>query len=152
MRQSLRAFARAALSSHPDTLSTGRFHSQNIQDFGGVSGRGEPGFLPGTQKHVLPSLDSYYWPLLIFTMVGTIGIVLLLKTAFQSQRHFEFLTLAEADTDHIRDSIEAKKQDSSTGVLTKANADLLKKSALFKVSLSLIILINFLESKRIFNA
>ena len=53
-------------------------------------------------------------PLILFGLVGTIGVVLLLNAAFQQQSHSEFQALAEANADYIRDSIEAKIQTGAT--------------------------------------
>jgi signal transduction histidine kinase len=59
-------------------------------------------------------------PLLLFAAVGTVGVVLLLNAAFQRQSHSEFVALAEADADYIRDTIEAE------GVMAKANTDFMR--------------------------
>jgi hypothetical protein len=60
-------------------------------------------------------MHSRHWirivgPLVLFAAVGTVGIFLLLNAASQRQSHSEFLALAEANADYIRDAIEAKNQ------------------------------------------
>jgi signal transduction histidine kinase len=47
-------------------------------------------------------------PLLIFAAVGTVGIVFLLNAALQRSSHSEFVALAEADADYLRDTVNAK--------------------------------------------
>ena len=49
-------------------------------------------------------------PLLIFAAVGTVGIVLLLNAALQRAWHSEFVSLAEADADFIRDNISVAEE------------------------------------------
>ncbi len=71
-------------------------------------------------------------PLLLFAAVGTVGMVLLLNSAFQSRSHSEFLTLAEANADYIRDAIEAKNQEGTEGASPKANADFLRDAHSFQ--------------------
>ena len=46
-------------------------------------------------------------PLLLFAVVGTVGVVLLLNAAFEHQSQSEFQSLAEVNADYIRDTIEA---------------------------------------------
>jgi hypothetical protein len=56
----LRAFAPAAIPSHPDTLSTGRSTRKTSQDFG-LEGRARRnGFLPGIQKPVSARLIRFF--------------------------------------------------------------------------------------------
>jgi hypothetical protein len=53
----LRAFAPAAIPSHPDTLSTGPLPlAKHRKTLAWTGGRGETGFLPGVQKPVSPRL------------------------------------------------------------------------------------------------
>jgi signal transduction histidine kinase len=60
-------------------------------------------------------------PLLLFAAIGTTGVVLLLKTAAQSQAHSELLALAEADADYVREAVEAVNERSAEGILMKDN-------------------------------
>jgi signal transduction histidine kinase len=71
-------------------------------------------------------------PLLIFAAVGTVGIVLLLNSAFQRQSHYEFVALAELNADYIRDSIEAKNQEDAAGIPAKANANFMRDARSFQ--------------------
>jgi signal transduction histidine kinase len=64
-------------------------------------------------------------PLLLFAMVGTVGVVLLLNAAFQRQSHSEFMALAEADADYIRDTIEAEHTEDTIGISGDARANFL---------------------------
>jgi signal transduction histidine kinase len=71
-------------------------------------------------------------PLLIFAAVGTVGMVLLLKAAYQSRSHSELLALAEADADYIRDAIDAKNQEGTEGISAKSNADFMRDAQPFQ--------------------
>lgn len=65
-------------------------------------------------------------PLLLFAAVGTVGVILLLNAAFQRVTHSEFVALAEADADFIRDTIEAKYEGVPAGAAAKSNADFMR--------------------------
>jgi signal transduction histidine kinase len=67
-------------------------------------------------------------PLLLFAAIGTVGMVLLLNAAFQRLWHSEFVALAEADADYIRDTINIKDEKSTSGVLFKADADFIREA------------------------
>src|ERR1700683_333357 len=69
-------------------------------------------------------------PLLVFAAVGTVGMVLLLNAAFQRLSHSEFVALAEANADYLRDNIKVEIDDGSKGVSTKANADFMREAHL----------------------
>jgi signal transduction histidine kinase len=71
-------------------------------------------------------------PLLLFAAAGTIGIVLLLKSAFQNQSHSEFLALAEANADYIRDSIEAKNQEGNGRISDRTNNNFISDARSFQ--------------------
>ena len=62
-------------------------------------------------------------PLLLFAALGTVGMVVLLNSAFQRLSHSEFVALAEANADYIRDNIEIKGEK---GGPAKADADFLR--------------------------
>jgi signal transduction histidine kinase len=64
-------------------------------------------------------------PLLLFAAVGTVGIVVLLNAAFQRLSHSEFVALAEANADYIRDNIEIEGKD---GVSAEANAQFMRRA------------------------
>ena len=53
-------------------------------------------------------------------------MIFLLNAAFQSRSHSEFLALAEADSDYIRDTIEAKNQAGAGGIAVKTKADFMR--------------------------
>jgi len=71
-------------------------------------------------------------PLLLFAAVGTVGLVLLLNSAFQRQSHSEFIALAETDADYIRDSIEAKNQAQAGGTPARTSAQFLSAAHSFQ--------------------
>jgi hypothetical protein len=62
-------------------------------------------------------------PLLLFAAVGTVGMVVLLNAAFQRLSHSEFVALAEANADYIRDNIEVQHEK---GDSAKADADFMR--------------------------
>jgi signal transduction histidine kinase len=55
-------------------------------------------------------------------------MVLLLNAAFQRSSHSEFVALAEANADFIRDAIEAKNHEDASGPSSKANGDFLHEA------------------------
>jgi len=65
-------------------------------------------------------------PLLLFAAIGTVGVILLLNSAFQRVTHSEFVALAEADADFIRDTIEAKYQGSPAVAEGRTQADFMR--------------------------
>jgi signal transduction histidine kinase len=65
-------------------------------------------------------------PLLLFAAVGTVGMVLLLNSAFQRLSHSEFVALAEANADFIRDNIEVENGPDGKGLSAKSGADFLR--------------------------
>src|SRR5580658_2040368 len=67
-------------------------------------------------------------PLLLFAAVGTVGMILLLSSAFQRWSHSEFVALADTDADFIRDSIEAVHGEESAADVAKANTDFLRNA------------------------
>jgi hypothetical protein len=67
-------------------------------------------------------------PLLLFAAVGTVGVILLLNSAFQRVTHSEFVALAEADADFIRDTIEAKYEAAPAGTVAKTTADFMREA------------------------
>lgn len=64
-------------------------------------------------------------PLLLFAAFGTLGMVLLLNSAFQKFSHSEFVRLAEVDADYIRDTINAQRGREAEGVSYAANSNFL---------------------------
>jgi signal transduction histidine kinase len=69
-------------------------------------------------------------PLLLFAAVGTVGMILLLNSAFQRWSHSEFVALADADADYIRDTIEATHGDEATRDSAKAKDDFMRDAQL----------------------
>jgi signal transduction histidine kinase len=65
-------------------------------------------------------------PLLLFAAVGTVGMVLLLNAAFQDLSHSEFVALAEANADYIRDNIKVEDEEGGKGPSAKANGDFMR--------------------------
>jgi signal transduction histidine kinase len=65
-------------------------------------------------------------PLLLFAAVGTVGMALLLNAAFQRLSHSEFVALAEANADFIRDNVEVGDKEPVQGLAAKANPDFLR--------------------------
>jgi signal transduction histidine kinase len=63
---------------------------------------------------------------LLFAAIGTVGVILLLNSAFQRVTHSEFVALAEADADFIRDTIEAKYQGSPAVAEGRTQADFMR--------------------------
>jgi signal transduction histidine kinase len=71
-------------------------------------------------------------PLLLFAIVGTVGVVLLLKSAFEHQSHSEFLALAEANADYIRDGIDAKNHEGAEGNSTRSGDNFISEARTFQ--------------------
>jgi signal transduction histidine kinase len=63
-------------------------------------------------------------PLLLFAAVGTVGIVVLLNAAFQRLSHSEFVALAEANADYIRDNIDLENKG---GASAKTSTDFMRR-------------------------
>jgi signal transduction histidine kinase len=64
-------------------------------------------------------------PLLIFAAVGTLGMILLLNSAFRRFSHSEFVALAETDADFIRDTINARRAEDPKGARFEATNNFL---------------------------
>jgi signal transduction histidine kinase len=71
-------------------------------------------------------------PLLLFAVVGTAGMVFLLNAAIQRQWHSEFLALAEADADYIRDSVEMKNRKDAAGISARTSANSMQDAVVFQ--------------------
>jgi len=71
-------------------------------------------------------------PLLVFAAVGTLGIVLLLKSVSERQSRAEFLALAEANADYIRDGMEAANHGAPDEKAAGRRNDLASQAQVFQ--------------------
>jgi signal transduction histidine kinase len=67
-------------------------------------------------------------PLVVFAAVGTVGVAFLLNAAVQRQSHSEFVALAEADADFIRDTLAGEAEQEAKGSAGKINADFVREA------------------------
>ena len=63
---------------------------------------------------------------MLFAAGGTVGMVFLLNAAFQRLSHSEFVALAEANADYIRDNTKVEDEEGAKAHSTGANADFLR--------------------------